>query len=74
MKTFAFIWLEGNECKSWRSSYGGMKRGVELKLDCNLQSISASIEGSLPKNTASWQVLFRGGPSVANNLNCAMTR
>jgi len=27
----------------------------ELELDCNLQSISASIEGSLPENTASWQ-------------------
>ena len=26
---------------------------AERELDCNLQSISASIEGSLPKNTAS---------------------
>ena len=31
---------------------------VAVELDCNLQSISASIEGSLPENTASWQALM----------------
>jgi hypothetical protein len=31
---------------------------AELELDCNLQSISASIEGSLPENTATWQVRY----------------
>jgi hypothetical protein len=28
---------------------------AQRELDCNLQSICASIEGSLPENTASWQ-------------------
>src|SRR6266481_9643453 len=33
---------------------------AELELDDILSSISASIEGSLPENTASWQALFQG--------------
>src|SRR5262249_42541265 len=32
---------------------------AELELDGNLSSISASIEGSLPENTASWQASLR---------------
>jgi hypothetical protein len=32
---------------------------VAVELDRKLQSISASIEGSLPENTASWQAGFR---------------
>jgi len=36
-----------------------------------LQSISASIEGSLPENTATWQGRFR--PRRANDLDCWCT-
>jgi hypothetical protein len=32
---------------------------LSLELDFNLLSISASIEGSLPENTASWQDRLR---------------
>src|SRR5215472_1266390 len=35
---------------------------------CKLQSISAAIEGSLPKKTARWQARFR--PRKVNNLDC----
>ena len=36
------------------------------KLGCRLQSISTSIEGSLPENTASWQTRFCAAGRRAN--------
>src|SRR5262249_55519669 len=59
MKSFAFISFEGNGMPSWRLSFGSAEGGVERKLGCNLQSISSSIEGRLPENTASWQARVR---------------
>ena len=32
---------------------------AQLELDCKLQSISASIEGSVPEKAAGWQVSSR---------------
>ena len=36
----------------------------ELELDGNLSSISASIEGSLPENTAAWQAHHGHGAAI----------
>ena len=48
-----------------------------VELDCNLQSISGSIEGSLPENIASWQAekgesVVKYWETIADNLSKAM--
>jgi hypothetical protein len=45
--------IRPNNCAFKDAFFGSITSLAQI--DCNVQSISASIEGSLPENTASWQ-------------------